>query len=432
MENVNVIIELANAFLHIFIGYVFFSSFWRSFYNKIIISSTIIISTILFTISLLLFKGTLIIYIPMIILTFILALLFNSKKLNKILATIIYLAINGLVEMLVGFFLSILFSVDINTASKSFAFLISGMLISKFIVFLTVLLVRIKKQNALLQQYKKKYLSIFLFPASTLSIAVLQAKIFIEYPNQDMVTRYGVLVSYVALILANIIVFDFIDSLYINTLNESKLQTADEIILNQTLQYQALIDHNKNILKIRHDHKNFCVGLRAEIESGNIGAAIEILNRENNLSKNEDLMLGNVILAIIDAKRQSAFEKNIELLCEYKDINQINVQSTDLAIIIGNALDNAIEACERFDVNYKKYIEIDISLKNGTIFIVINNPVISHIDTNNLISSKKDKAVQHGFGIISIKQIANKYQGEVLFSCENNIFTTVIMLKNKI
>ena len=430
MEIINIFIEFVNAFLHMYIGYVFYSSFWDSNHKKPTVILTVGISTILLTVSLLLFKGSVLMYIPMTILSFVLTLLFNSKITNKILCTFLYLVIPGVVEMIVGILISTVFKISIDVAKDNTAYYISGMLISKLIVFLIVLFIRTKKQNALLRHYKINYLSIFLFPASTLAVAAVQHKIFIEYPNQDMLTKYWFLISYTILILANIIVFDFINTLYRNTVNESKIKTANEIIENQTIQYQSLIEHNNNIMRIRHDHKNFCIGLMSELKNGNIDAAIERLNKEYDINKSEHLMQFDIVHSIVNIKQQISSEYGIELVLDCDNLNKINILSTDLAIVLGNALDNAIEASKKVQTNTKKLIEILIYLKNDVVFITIKNPVQKSIDTNNLTSTKKSE--NHGFGIVSMKQIANKYNGDVMFSCEDCVFTTMIMLRNKI
>ncbi len=431
MELLDIVVQLGNAFLHVYIGYVFFASFWKIDKLEKITVLYLLLPTIVFWGALVFFKGSLILYVPMFLITLAITFLFKSRMVNKLLITILYLVINGVIEMLVGFVISILFNVDINTASNSFGFLLSGMLISKIVVFLIVLFISVKKSGSLLQQYKVKYLSVFIFPASTLAIAILQGKFFLEYPHQDLATKYGVLVSYVGLILANIIVFDFIDSLYKNTINESQLRIADEIIHNQTVQYQTLIDHNQKVMQLRHDHKNFCVGLRTELEKGNIHKAIKILDGEYDVSKSESIIDGNVALTIINIKQKVAESQNIDFICECGNVDLVNIHPTDLAIILGNALDNAIDACEMISDEEERYIETSISLKNNSIYITIKNPVESDKDINSLVSTKKDGVINHGFGIISMRRLAKKYNGEVLFSCENKLFTTVIILKTQ-
>lgn len=423
----NIIVEAVNAFLHLYIGYLFLSSFLGSARKKRTAIITIACNTVLLTVSLLLFKGSVIMYVPMTVLTFVLTLLFENKLISKIICTFLYLVIPGIVEMIVAFSVSSLFKISLDVAKENTAYFISGMLISKFIVFLIVLFIRTKKQNNLLKNYKIKYLSIFLFPASTLAVAAVQHKIFLEYPDQDVLTKYWVLVSYTILILANIIVFDFIDSLYSNTVNESRMVTANEIIENQKEQYKALIEHNREIAQIQHDNKHLFFGLLTEMKKGNYEAVIDGLSGAYEICEKE-VSSDSIIESIVNIKKKEALERGINIEYECRHLRDLKVSSMDIAIVLGNALDNAIEACTESGTKQAE-ITLYVALKGETLVILIKNPVKDNVDVKNLIT-KKENAERHGFGVLSMKQIAKKYDGDVVFKCEDNLFTTTIVMSN--
>lgn len=61
--------------------------------------------------------------------------------------------------------------------------------------------------------------------------------------------------------------------------------------------------------------------------------------------------------------------------------------------------------------------------------IEISNKTINNIDTQNLVTGKKDKQL-HGYGINSIETITTKYKGNLSFTCKNNIFTLSVILVN--
>ena len=130
---------------------------------------------------------------------------------------------------------------------------------------------------------------------------------------------------------------------------------------------------------------------------------------------------------ILKTKAEKAAALGVKIIWECVNIQHIKISDVDLAIILGNALDNAVEAVEK--IEYKGMVEALIVLRNNLLIIKIKNPVKEYVDTNNLSSTKPDNNV-HGFGIISIKQLTNKYDGEVLFTCKDNIFTTSIVMKN--
>ena len=106
------------------------------------------------------------------------------------------------------------------------------------------------------------------------------------------------------------------------------------------------------------------------------------------------------------------------------------ISPIDLCIILGNALDNAIEACEKISVKNEKIITFTFACSGGLAFITITNPVNSDIQIhkNSIMTTKQDK-INHGFGIYSIKKAIEKYNGNLDLLCDNNIFSLHITLE---
>jgi len=123
-----------------------------------------------------------------------------------------------------------------------------------------------------------------------------------------------------------------------------------------------------------------------------------------------------------------AAKYNTKIDFTYTELRPIKILSTDLAIILGNALDNAIEACSKLN-NKEKIIQLFIQPQNETIIITVKNPVIEDIDTLNFTSTKP-YSKWHGYGIISMKEIAAKYGGNIALTCTNHLFTVSAILNN--
>lgn len=428
IEFMTVITEFVNATLNLYLIYHFFSCFYKKKYGTAFALIMFLTADVIFTLSLLFLKGNIIMYIPAVITALMIAVLYDCTMLQRVIYTAIIFGIIGAIEMIVALVMTTALSLDFDGAKEGLLYII-GMLLSKFIVFLIILFIRLKKHSPLVNQYKKNYFGTFLFPLSTFIIMTLQHRIFLSLPDQNQYMYYAVLIAYTLLFLANIIVFDFIDSLYNNTIAESKVAVTEELIANQTIQYQALIDHNRDIIKLQHDNKNFCIGLISDLEKGNIEASIDKLKRVNDVYLDKSIFYGNIIYSLLEIKRKTANAKNIDISFENHNLDRIVVPSTDLAIIIGNALDNAIEECERIGGTEKKHINLMVSLKNNTVIIIVKNPVLKNVDVSSLATKKADSD-HHGFGIISMKQVAAKYNGYIVFRCEDGIFTASIFMNN--
>ena len=93
----------------------------------------------------------------------------------------------------------------------------------------------------------------------------------------------------------------------------------------------------------------------------------------------------------------------------------------DICIILGNSLDNAIEACCRINGLQRRFIKLIINYDDGNFLLSISNP-ISKYAGSNFKTTKYNKAL-HGFGIKNIKKIVGKYNGHFSVSQFNNIFS---------
>ena len=107
------------------------------------------------------------------------------------------------------------------------------------------------------------------------------------------------------------------------------------------------------------------------------------------------------------------------------------IDSTDICVIFGNAVDNAIEACKKLEKQTDaKTIKIRSVLHNSLLHITIKNPVAEApiIYDDNSIRSTKTDSEEHGIGLYSIKKTIEKYCGDFNIQCVNNIFLLSISL----
>ena len=98
-------------------------------------------------------------------------------------------------------------------------------------------------------------------------------------------------------------------------------------------------------------------------------------------------------------------------------------------ILLGNPLDNAIEACQKMSDSIQKIISIKTKLVGNMLIMDIFNPVDHDvIILNNTIPTSKEETSNHGFGIYSLQRTLEKYDGIARFKCKNNIFVAEMSL----
>ena len=103
----------------------------------------------------------------------------------------------------------------------------------------------------------------------------------------------------------------------------------------------------------------------------------------------------------------------------------------DVFSLFGNAIDNAMEATERLDNPEKKLIDIAIEERGDLVFLNISNYYDGtlHLTTDLPETSKKYEEGYHGFGLKSMRMIAEKYNGGLQITTHDELFLLNIFLQ---
>ena len=196
--------------------------------------------------------------------------------------------------------------------------------------------------------------------------------------------------------------------------------------------YASLAKSNFELRQFRHDYNNMKIGISELIKEGKNKGALNMLDYcDNQLLSAISICKfdtgNNIVDALLTDKQEKANAYNTQLFFQGAISNKIN--PTDLCVIFGNALDNAIEACEKIKPSESKAIQINCECNGGFMFLTITNPVCKDISIhNNTIHTSKEDKKNHGFGLLSIKRVTKKYEGKVNLSCINKEFTISIDL----
>jgi sensor histidine kinase YesM len=132
-------------------------------------------------------------------------------------------------------------------------------------------------------------------------------------------------------------------------------------------------------------------------------------------------------------KKAICIEKHIKFE-SFLDFSKLHfIDMADICIIFSNALDNAIQACDKInDLSILKYISIKVTYVNNFCVINIENSKANNIVKKNnvIVTDKKDKFM-HGIGIKNIKNTIKKYDGDVGINFTDNKFILTMMIPVK-
>ncbi len=181
---------------------------------------------------------------------------------------------------------------------------------------------------------------------------------------------------------------------------------------------------------LRHDAKHYLSAAAELITDGKPEEAKSYIESVINEKINRAVVgvkTGSAVIdAVINRRLEVCAEKNIEMKC-FIDTRFVSENDVDVSILLSNLLDNAIEGCS--GTNFPQ-IELIVKRKKSLTNITVKNSISGSVLNENpkLKTSKKDKSA-HGYGIRSIKNIAEKYNGSVNFLDENGYFLTEIWLE---
>ena len=212
--------------------------------------------------------------------------------------------------------------------------------------------------------------------------------------------------------------YKMIDKEYETLLVQEEMSRKKYDELSEMMEYNA---------RLRHDMRNHLVIIRKyaqEKDTDNIQRYLDSIYREY-LSMDYINWTGNDIVdTILNQKRKQASEQKVEFIIDTCAIEILPVEESEICSLLGNMLDNALEAAVQAE---KSWIKITIKKQMDMLCFDIRNSysVEPVLKAGNFISNKKDKGV-HGFGTKSIKRIVEKYDGKITFSTHDNQFITQV------
>lgn len=227
------------------------------------------------------------------------------------------------------------------------------------------------------------------------------------------------------------------DNIIVQMNDLGQLQLREGIWKLQQKQYKEKLEAYGQVKKLRHDMVGHLITLRAYLSGGKyekIAVYIDQLHDQISIGVSETISGNSVIDVIINHKKASISQMNIEYNEDVTLLGELNIQDMDLVIIFENILNNVIEACER-TMKTTKEIQLIVKYKNSNLLIELKNTYdVNTIKERNgeFITSKKNiSEYEHGIGLANIKDIIDKYQGVFKVDLQEYYFVAKAMIPDK-
>lgn len=302
-----------------------------------------------------------------------------------------------------------------------------------FSMFITVIFVRILALSCnekAKEIVSKKYIWYMVFTTCT-SVFVTHSLFYI---CNDYI--YNIKLAYASsflLIIVNVLSF----RIYTKLSEEYEIKRENTVYAQQVEFYRKyILEREEMLLQVRegqHDIKNKWIFVLGLLNNDEVGKAkkfiMDSITDNGGFETKMDLSRSNniVIDSMINYKLSIAEKKNIKLDVKVNIWIDIPVDNGDICVLLGNALDNAIEATMKVEED-RRFINLYIYCIKDTLVVTLINSydkTVHNID-GKLLSTKKDKE-NHGIGLLSIKKVVDKYNGTFLIE-ESETFCLKIIL----
>ena len=241
---------------------------------------------------------------------------------------------------------------------------------------------------------------------------------------------YARLTAVAGFVVVYVLGFYYMTSLLEKESQMQRLKLLHEQTQNQMNLYQSMKKRYEQQRRFSHDYKNQLNCIQGMIETGQTKEALEYISgltgkfRQSEMCVNTDHAVVNVML---NQKYQEASDKGIAMTMVSGDLSGLTISEEDIVTLLGNLLDNAIEACEKLGGN--KVIQFKMVVEEGQLVLSIRNPVRDavRIKDNRIVTSKRDKS-QHGIGLMNVDSVIRKNNGTSVLKCEDGWFSFAAMI----
>lgn len=317
--------------------------------------------------------------------------------------------------------ITLLFNITASEAMNIPGYLVLGIIISKSIQFIISYVVYVKKifRNI---ELGKVYWIVFLilfFIATCVSYLIFWTLDQINDPNYNLLAMFCTLGLYISTFLA---FYLFARTQHQNQVIRYQEQSEQQMRMQLKHMDETILNQNE-LRALRHDMNSHLIALKSFFDARDFKGGSRYIENLDTQFQQAALSVttgNNALDSVLSAKRSLAESKGIAFHTKIKIQENLPIAPEDCSIIFGNALDNALEACERLPADAGKSINLFLQQDATTIFCKITNTAPPNTE-KTFLTSKADK-VNHGFGMKNIKEALEKYPSLYNFKQQENQF----------
>jgi hypothetical protein len=359
-------------------------------------------------------------------------ILFKGRFLVRLFWATMYMVGIAVIESMIIYVSSAITKIDVITLALSLNwYRIVFCIFSKLVTYIYIRLVgRTTRRNFnnIPSRFYKIIITVFI--VSTLSMLLIM-DIGVAVKDDESVGFALVWISAGILILTITVyqIFQYMSDYFEKETQHHIMQYQNQVMMQTALDRD---EANKEVRRIWHDFNNHISCIDMLLQMNNIVRARKYIAgmQINSKVAHFEIKTGNEIAdAVLNQKYKKAQKHNIRFKVEGQLTDDININEVDLCSLMSNALDNAIEANLKVLDESLRAISVQIKPENRCLFLEITNTVDKNVTNTKIVGTTKEDRKNHGFGMLNMKTIAEKYQGYMNYHFKEDSFNLSIMLK---
>lgn len=364
-------------------------------------------------------------------------LLFKGPIHRKVLAWLALLVVLIIIENLVLASLMITLDKPVSVFANNTSYRMTGMLLSKSLGLLFSFWFYRRKEEKMLDlrldvKLEARYLTLII--GFFVLIILMMSMLFKIYEMTEMDSIYIDLLT-----IASILECVLVIGIYFSLLNQARRQMEMSLLHQQKdmqlKHFNAVELSLEELRRLRHDFSNHLTvmdGLLALNKLGDLENYLGQLMSPIGKVRETDLSKNTALAALLYSKLLVARQEGIEVHYDIEPGHRVEVEDVDFVILVGNLMDNAIEA-SRYVEEGKKEIRIRIASKGVyLVFDCSNRMKADNLKKENgrFKTIKKDQQA-HGIGLRNVETVIDKYSGHIEMKIQEDFFIVHTSLYNK-
>lgn len=196
--------------------------------------------------------------------------------------------------------------------------------------------------------------------------------------------------------------------------------------------YEEVENMYRTMRAWRHDYHNHIQAANSYLELKKYDElAVYLKQLDENLHEIDQIVKTGSLMAdaILNSKLALMREYHIRTEVTAHVPSEMKITDTELCVLLGNLLDNAIEACREVTKEQNRFIKIYMDTLQNQFYISIMNGMKGKAKKHGkLFQSTKEDARLHGFGLTRVNRIVEKYGGFLDCQSEEDVFATEVLL----